>query len=198
MTELHGIVSGIRHFRSHLISEFLHLFPYRETKDDSSYPKPEIIDKEGLYVHWESLRIVLTEEGSEKLCHASEIIIIEYTPSHYNQEDTVDVEANFGHPFPFEQGIFLYHDDEAEIDTPDDEIPACTMPHTCQEPNGHNIEGLMAAVASHRDVDVVAEERSKAHVPAAPEVSHGSTGVGMVEVFREMEPNASSYADCHI
>lgn len=158
MTELNCIVSGVWNAHCHLIANFFDLFPDGETKDNCSYPKPEIINKKCLNLHWKSLRFVLSEKGSKELSHTSEIIIIEYAPANDNQEETVDVETDFGHPFPFQQRVFLNHDDESEIYAPDYEIPTCPMPHACQEPNGHNIQGLVAAVSTHRDINIVAEE----------------------------------------
>ena len=86
-----------------------------------------------------------------------------------------------------EQRIFLQHNDDAEIHTPDDEIPGSSVPHTREEPHHKDVDSLVLSVAAHGNVDIVAEETSQRDMPATPEVGDAITAVGMTEVLIEME-----------
>ena len=54
-----------------------------------------------------------------------------------------------------------------------------------------------AAIAAHRDVEVVADPARQGQVPAPPEVLDAARQIGVVEVFREMEAEHLADADGH-
>ena len=100
--------------------------------------------------------------------------------------------------YNLEQGVLLKHHYQTEIDTPDNEVPACSVPHSSEKPYHHDVKNLMAAVASHRYVDIVAEEAAERNVPAAPEIADGVAAVGVTEVLVEVETKAAANADSHV
>ena len=62
------------------------------------------------------------------------------------------------------------------IKAPENKIPAGTMPHAGQEPDHKQVQNLavyLTAVATQGDINIVAEEGSQTHMPAAPELCDG-------------------------
>ena len=72
------------------------------------------------------------------------------------------------------------------------------MPETGKEPDDEKVENLVFSVSSKGNIDIVAEESAKGHMPSAPEFRCGTGNIGIVEVFEEMETEYFSEADCHI
>lgn len=164
-------------------------------------PEPEIVENERLdgerHPAAVGCRMVQPEEGTVEGREASDVVEIEDSPADDYEHDAVDVAKEAGDSPP-QDGVFLEHDDEPEIETPDDEIPACAVPHTGQKPNRKDVDYLTFAVSAHRDVDVIAEEGAEADVPFAPEIRHGGGGIGVAEVFREVESYGAAQTDGHV
>ena len=81
---------------------------------------------------------------------------------------------------------------------PDDEVPASTVPHTRQKPDYKEVERLMAAVATKRNVDIVTEETTQRDVPPTPEVGNRPTAIGMIKVLIEVEAHTAAHTNGHI
>lgn len=127
------------------------------------------------------------------------VVEIEKSPTNHHQDDAVDMEEDGRDVVDYlQQRVFFQGDNHPKVHTPENKIPACTMPHTGEKPHDKNVHHLMPAVAAQRDVDVVAEKAAQRYVPAAPEVGNGIAAVGMVEVFIEMEAHAAPHAYRHI
>ena len=97
-----------------------------------------------------------------------------------------------------QQRVFLHHHNQSEVNTPDDEVPTGSVPHTRQEPYHEDVDSLMLAITSQGDIDIVAEETSERDMPTAPEVGDGVAAIGMTEVLVEVESHAASQSDGHI
>ena len=95
------------------------------------------------------------EEGQ----HAAEVVKVEDAPADDDKQDAIDVEEHRRDVLlDFQYGVLLNHDDKTEIESPDDEIPTGSVPHTCEEPHNEDVQRLMMTVAAQRDVEIVAEE----------------------------------------
>ena len=111
-----------------------------------------------------------------------------HTPAQNDEQKAVEMQQKARNPrFRPQHGIFLQRDDEAEIEAPEDEIPARAVPHSRQEPDHQDVEELVGAVAAEGNVKIIAEEASQRDMPPAPEVRDGIAAVRMVEVLLEME-----------
>ena len=59
-------------------------------------------------------------------------------------------------------------------ESPEYEIPACTMPQACYEHGDQKIShhgGASTAIATQWNVEVIPEPRGKTDVPASPEIT---------------------------
>ena len=91
-----------------------------------------------------------------------EVIEIEDSPSDNDQRQTIEMKHRRRYfIFDAQYCVFLQHHNEPEIDTPDDEVPACAMPHTREKPYHEDVDRLMAAVATHGNVNIIAEETTQ-------------------------------------
>src|ERR1051325_4933313 len=72
------------------------------------------------------------------------------------------------------------------------------MPQTGEEPNDKKIEHHVPAIATQRDVNVIAEESAQRDMPPSPEFSGRSGNIGEVEILMLMEAELFSKADGHI
>ena len=92
----------------------------------------------------------------------------------------------------------LKADKDAEIQTPDDIVPACAMPQTRAEPNQEQ-STVCLALAEDGDVQqIIPEEGAQRNVPALPELCNVLAQKGMPEVFVKVESEQPSQSDCHI
>lgn len=85
--------------------------------------------------------------------------------------------------------------------SPDDKGPLSTMPEAADDHDGHQVgvgAGGAEAVASERDVEVIAKKRGKGDVPAAPEFGDAGRFVGGVEVLDEVEAEEFGEPDGHV
>ena len=75
------------------------------------------------------------------------------------------------------------------------------MPQTSQRPDHQHIDDLASlalSVAAQRNIDVVTEERTKAHVPTAPEFGDGFGSVGQIKVLTISETKDHAQTNGHI
>ena len=96
----------------------------------------------------------------------------------------------------------LFNDqDDAVEHAPEDEVPRSTMPETCQQPDGHDVEDLpfqTLPVAAQGDVYVITEPEGQGHMPSSPEFGDAFCNIGVIEVFKKVEAEHLSHADRHI
>ena len=170
----------------------------RQAEEDGSYPQPEVVGQRRQLLEAE-LQALLPCGGGEPQLHVVEVVEVEDAPAHYHYEQGIEAQQHAGDVLlPLDERHLLYGEDEAEVEAPDDEVPRCAVPHSGQEPDGEDVEGLVAAVAAQGDVGVVAEEGAQRHMPAAPEVGDGGAAVGVREVLGEVEAHAAAQADGHV
>ena len=99
------------------------------------------------------------------------------------------------------QEELLKQDEHAPINAPQHEVPSCPMPDTGKSPYHHGIEDKawgLDAVATKRDVDIVAKEPTERHVPTSPELGGALREVGVVEVPGVIEAHHLAKTDGHI
>ena len=88
--------------------------------------------------------------------------------------------------------------EHAEIQTPDDKIPACAVPETRAEPHEEK-PSVLSSLAEYRYIEqIVAEEASERDVPSLPEFGNIAAYKRVGKVFVEMEAENSSQTDSHI
>ena len=93
------------------------------------------------------------------MLHLGKVIKIENSPSDDDEQQTVYMQQEGRYLIlHLQQGIFFDNHDDTEIKTPDDEVPAGSVPHTGQEPDNKDVERLVTSVSSHWNIDIVAEE----------------------------------------
>lgn len=96
----------------------------------------------------------------------------------------------------------LFDEQQHEVPKPpEEERPVRAVPDARERPNDEEVPDparARHAVASERDVDVVAEPRAKRDVPAPPELRRAPRNIRIVEVLREAEAEHLSEADGHV
>ena len=98
----------------------------------------------------------------------------------------------------FQQECLFDDQQNAEVKTPHDKVPAGTVPQSRAEPYDCDVQQLMLPVAAQGDIHIVTEECSQRDVPSAPEFGCGSRYIGVLEVFGEVEAAHKSQTDSHI
>ena len=156
------------------------------------------------------------EQDVAGLCHAAlegEQGLVEATcigggvdakqhPSHVDDEEGEDD----GRPLArLLQQVFqeelVSADEQAVEGTPEDEGPAGAVPQSREQEAEPQVEvhaPFALAVATQRDVEVVHDEVAEGHVPAFPELGDAAAGVGVVEVFGELESHHLAETDGHV
>src|SRR4051812_44415950 len=84
----------------------------------------------------------------------------------------------------------LHGQKRAVKQSPEHEGPARSVPEPAQEERKQNIRQLArraAAIASERNVDIVAQKAGQRHVPAAPKLRNRVRAIRGVEVARELD-----------
>src|SRR5579862_6111515 len=74
--------------------------------------------------------------------------------------------------------------------TPNDEGPVGSMPKTAKQHGEHQVAVrayLSQTIAAERDIEIVAQPRAQANVPATPEVLQIFGEIGLAEIDHEME-----------
>ena len=87
------------------------------------------------------------------------------------------------------------------IQSPQNEIPACTVPQSRKEPHDEQVydhSGFSLAVTSQRNIYVFSEPYAEGYMPTSPEVGHTVGNVGIVEILAEGETKHFSQTYCHI
>ena len=87
------------------------------------------------------------------------------------------------------------------IHTPDQVVPACTVPKPREEKNDKQIKiiaPLAFAITAERDIYIIAEKVTETDVPPAPKVADRSCGIREIEVLQEIEAANLSQANRHI
>ena len=95
---------------------------------------------------------------------------------------------------------FFKQDEGEQHHAPEDEVPACPVPETGEEPHDRQRERrarASAAAAAERNVEIVAEPRAERDVPAAVELAHRAGSVGEVKVARHGQPQHLPKAHRH-
>src|SRR5687767_9564824 len=83
-------------------------------------------------------------------------------------------------------------------DAPHDERPGGTVPEPANEHHDHQVDGgadSTRAIATERNVEVVAKKRRKRDVPAAPEVGETDRGVRKPKVILQVKAEAERGAN---
>lgn len=93
------------------------------------------------------------------------------------------------------------HFDENEyavVETPENKVPACTVPNACAEPDEEKT-AVFSALSENRDIEqIVAEERAEGNVPPLPEFGYVLTDERVVEVFVKVKSENASETDSDI
>ena len=80
-------------------------------------------------------------------------------------------------------------------------LPRSAVPQAGQDKNDHQVAagaGQAAAAAAQGNVEVIPEPAGKRDMPAAPVFAHALGKVGVIEVFRQVQPEKAADADGHI
>lgn len=75
------------------------------------------------------------------------------------------------------------------------------MPGTSESPDNEKIQNMPRGrnpVSAQGNVHIVPEPAAQGHMPAAPEFRGTFGNIGIIEVFREMEPEHEAKADGHV
>lgn len=99
-------------------------------------------------------------------------------------------------------GQFFKSNEDEVHQTPDDKIPAGTVPYTGQKPDNKQIEnkpgfGFYTGTAQG-EVDIVPEPLAKGHMPSTPELGNRCGYVGVIKVFQEMKSEHFAKTDGHM
>ena len=99
------------------------------------------------------------------------------------------------------QQILFQHEPHKEVQAPEDEIPAGSMPEASAEPDEKDVPHRPPCphpAAAKGDVQVLPEPCGQGNVPPPPEFRHRGGGIGIVEVFREVKAQHLPHADGHV
>lgn len=145
---------------------------------------------------------VQAEHPFERGAEERKVVKLEKNPAEIDNQQNKEMPQN---GIPMLQAVFqnmlFQHEKYKEIQSPEDIVPACAMPHTGQRPdNEHikNLAALAAAIPSQRNIDVIAEEGAQRNMPSAPEIRNGIGHIRIIEVFFIVEAAHQTHADCHI
>ena len=96
----------------------------------------------------------------------------------------------------------LFHNEQhAEVEPPQQEIPARAVPDAGGAPHHQQIEaqpGPGHPVAPHGDIHVLPEPGPQGYVPAPPELGDGARDIGVVEVPRKLKAQHPAQAHGHV
>ena len=85
--------------------------------------------------------------------------------------------------------------------SPSDKGEVCAVPYTRYAIYNEDVKAgaeESVAVSSKRNVYVFSEPGAERNMPSSPEFRNGERGVGIIEVFLEIESQHTSETDCHI
>ena len=81
-------------------------------------------------------------------------------------------------------------------ETPHDERPGGSMPQPAEQHRQHQIAAGLprsGAVATQRNIQIVAQPRREADVPAAPELARGDREIGKEEVLGQVKAHPTRH-----
>ena len=73
---------------------------------------------------------------------------------------------------------------------PNDEGPVCTVPETAEQHGEHEVDvgaDFAEAIASKRNIEIIAEPGAEADVPATPEILKAFGEIGLAEIHHEVK-----------
>lgn len=136
--------------------------------------------------------------GKERV-KACAVVLIENAETDDDNDLVVDVHRNVRDLFERFLAEFLLDENKhAEIQSPDDEVPARAVPETGGKPDEEQTHPLSALSEDRNVKQIIAEEASERNVPALPELLDGTADKRIVEVFVEMEAENASHTDGHV
>ena len=143
------------------LNEHREVAPNGGAEREGGDPEPEVVE-EGTGGDKVVEMGAPAEADGEKGEETREIVEIENTPADENEQETVEMEQWGGDEMnDAQEGVFLQEHNEAEVDAPKHEVPTCAVPQPRQKPDTKDVEGLMAAIPAHGNVDVVAKEATE-------------------------------------
>src|SRR5262245_26201070 len=80
-------------------------------------------------------------------------------------------------------------------------MPSRSMPQTADQHRGQQIEisaGRATTIAAETDVEIIAQPRRKADVPAPPEIADARGGVGQIEIPHDVKAQYARRATCDV
>lgn len=89
----------------------------------------------------------------------------------------------------------------APVQTPEEEVPGSAVPDAGEPPHDHDVEDVpwrLDAIAAEGDIDVIAKETTKRHMPTSPKFRGAFRRVGIIEVSRIIESHHLAQTDCHV
>src|SRR5690606_27377317 len=81
---------------------------------------------------------------------------------------------------------------------PEHEIPSRTMPESAQQHGQHDVSRrgqCAAAIATERNIEIVAQPRGQADMPASPEILETHRRIRIAEIVRDGEAEAARGTD---
>ena len=138
------------------------------------------------------------EEGEER----GRIGEIEQRPAEVDEQERIDMPACLRQLFePFaEEELFEAYEHSVQS-SPEDEVPARSVPEARQRPDYEQIEylpGEAVTVAAEGDIDVLLEPGGQGDMPSAPEIGYALGDIGIIEVLQELEPEHTPETYGHI
>lgn len=131
----------------------------RETAYDCKDNKIHIIDEQNLVLHFEKAVFTETEGCFKESTKLAEVFKVEDTEADKNDKLAVDVAKYKRYLFHV---LFAYlhfcKDKDSVVNSPENEVPACTVPDTCAEPYEEKTAVLSALAEYWYIEDIIAEE----------------------------------------
>jgi hypothetical protein len=82
------------------------------------------------------------------------------------------------------------------VDTPKDKVPTGAVPEAGYDENDDDVANI-SLVSTQLQVDVVANEIGKSHVPPTPELARVGGEIGLPKISREIDTYQEAEADSH-
>ena len=132
----------------------------------------------------------------------AEVLHAEEYPNEVHQKESEDDAWHFANLLHhLAQEKLVEADEQAMQRAPNEEVPRRAVPQSRQQEADPKVEvhsALALAVAAKRDVEIVHDKRAQGHVPTAPKLGDGTGGIGVVEVFGELEAHHAPETDGHV
>ena len=101
----------------------------------------------------------------------------------------------------FQKEGVLHVDKQEEVQSPENEVPACSVPESGKTPDNQKVDGTSAGtfpVSAEWNIDIITEESSEGNMPSVPEFFNGTGDVRVIKVFIVVKTNHKSHTDCHV